>query len=975
MSVRPNVPERRALQGWRWWLATGLVLVGALAATVPTTGDIGLTWDEPAYRYSQLMSIQWWQRLAAAPSRGWGEVRALVEPGTLLYYWPYARHGINFHPPLAGQLDLLTYVLFGKWVKDIPARRLASVFEYALAIALGFGFLARRYGAWVGGVAAGALLFMPRVYGDGHIAGTDTPGLLLWPATALAFWKGLYEPDGRRWRVAVGLLVGLGFVEKMAAVLVLLPLMGWLVASHAPRALRLARPETRADWIDGLATGLALAAPLLVALVEILRLAGRLPAPAYTDLFRDRPRSRLPGVILVVPSLVWVGRRMLGWVFPRHPVLGVERPALETWTSIAAFAPLVGWLGNPAWWRETMPRLAHYYLLNTGREGALPDIRIYYLGQTYVFSLPWHNAWVLMAVTVPATLLAAALLGLVHALRNARRDRLPIYFVVHLVTLPVLRMLPTPAHDGVRLFLPTFFFLAAMAGWGAIDLADRLARWIPTRVTAMRSVLALLVLAPAAWQLIQVHPYELSYYNELIGGPRGAWRRGFELAYWWDAFNDRTLAALNDRLPHAAVLEMFNERTDTLTTFEELQSLGALRSDIRLRIRDPNVFPYVWLLTQDSKASPLTRLFFVMRPWYAVRPRQLGGLRVATVDNPVAASRAWALWLLAGGRDARRVAGKGPSSPLAPPTAGEAVFEWARADPGALRAAARAVAGGTPDPDDAGVRRLQAILRRYDQPGEPGGRFSERLFSARPQALAEAVEILILRGEAVHAVLTRFGYTDPDDIGGYLDSSVPSSVPVPHDDAAGIIDSDAIEAGPAGARLVGGRFRGDLEGPEEGGRLRNQGSDGIDGEGTDDVGTVGLVSRRSVAGGHAPHPVGLPLKIDGLAKVFPQLGFVEEAERKIVHEKRQIVSNLSRRVGEPEEPVNQDSLRIAVPDIRQEFRFLSSPVQAVADVAAAAHPLDVDCRLDAGDPLHQRGVFQLPGGTLGAADEEGRINR
>ena len=106
LSDRPG--ER--LDGRRWWLATGLVLAAALLATVPTTGDIGLTWDEPAYRYSQLVSIQWWERLAAAPARGWDEVRALFEPDALLYYWPYGRHGINFHPPLAGQLDLLTYV-------------------------------------------------------------------------------------------------------------------------------------------------------------------------------------------------------------------------------------------------------------------------------------------------------------------------------------------------------------------------------------------------------------------------------------------------------------------------------------------------------------------------------------------------------------------------------------------------------------------------------------------------------------------------------------------------------------------------------------------------------------------------------------------------------------------------------------------------------------------------------------------------
>src|SRR6185312_10961117 len=98
-------------------------------------------------------------------------------------------------------------------------------------IALGFGFLTRRYGPWVGGIMAGALLCMPRVYGHGHIAGTDTPGLLLWPATALAFWKGLYEPGAGRWRVLVGVLLGLAFVEKMAAILVLLPILGWLVTS------------------------------------------------------------------------------------------------------------------------------------------------------------------------------------------------------------------------------------------------------------------------------------------------------------------------------------------------------------------------------------------------------------------------------------------------------------------------------------------------------------------------------------------------------------------------------------------------------------------------------------------------------------------------------------------------------------------------------------------------------------------------
>src|SRR5208337_4236188 len=54
--------------------------------------------------------------------------------GNAPYYWPYARYGINFHPPLAGQLNLATHALFGSWMKDIPARRMASVIEFALTI-------------------------------------------------------------------------------------------------------------------------------------------------------------------------------------------------------------------------------------------------------------------------------------------------------------------------------------------------------------------------------------------------------------------------------------------------------------------------------------------------------------------------------------------------------------------------------------------------------------------------------------------------------------------------------------------------------------------------------------------------------------------------------------------------------------------------------------------------------------------------
>jgi hypothetical protein len=756
-------------------------LILTLAALVPTVGDFGLTWDEPAYRHSQVMSAQWWEQLGRA--RTIDDLQKLFDPLTLLYYWPYGRFGVNFHPPLAGQLNLATYAVFGNWMKDVPARRMASVIEFGLTITMGFHFLARRYGVWVGLVAAGSLLTMPRLHGQAHLIDTDIPGLLLWVATALAFWKGVTEPQARRWRVAVGILLGLCFVEKLSAVMVLVPLLAWLLAGHLRRAF--GRAASRLDWIDAILTTGVMVAPLVLAFQQIQILQQRFPPPISTDLFVDRPASDWTGVLLAVPLGIWLIRRLLGRLFPRSGLWGTERPALETWTAILAFAPFVAWLGNPAWWRETLPRLAHYYTLSNQRRGALPDIQIIYFGQVYEYSLPWQNAWVLMGITVPAAILGAAVLGLLWAFKRIHRDKLPLYFLIHLTTLPVIRMFDTPAHDGVRLFLPAFYFLAAFAGWGTIWLADGLARKARARVGLMRLVASGIVVGSAAGALIGVHPYELSYYNELIGGPRGAWERGFELSYWYDAFNGPVMRELNVRLPQGAEVDFLNHKSNTIT-FQELQTLGALRRDIRLIARQTDRFPYVWLLTQDSKASAFTRLLFAMRPWFASEPRQLGRARVASVIDPISVSRAWALqalldapaerdfepaapgWVRRNAPWLARLWGDGliRSRPLA---VNQEAFDWARSDPDGLLAAARYIAAKRPLERGTNARRLMELLTSEPNPKGLRHYYALELLHARPEALVEAVEILIARPDETARVLLHYGYTDPNTIGGYLD--------------------------------------------------------------------------------------------------------------------------------------------------------------------------------------------------------------
>ncbi|WP_165072504.1 ArnT family glycosyltransferase [Paludisphaera rhizosphaerae] len=785
-SLKSETPTETPAETRRWPLAaTVAVFIGALAVLVPTTGDFGVTWDEPAYRYSQSISAQWWRQWASV--RSWGDVEAQLDADALLYYWPYARFGINFHPPLAGQLSLAASAATGTVMKDYPSRRMASVIEFALTIAIGCHFLARRYGSLVGLTMAGALLFMPRVHGQAHLLDTDIPGLFIWACTALAFWKGLNEPDSRRWRVLVGVLMGLAFLEKMAAVAVLLPLLVWLFASRLPIAFT--KRAGKGAWIDAAVTLFPMLIPLGVAFVEIQLLQRRLPPPSQTDLFfqaTPKPAVFIPGAILAIPLIVWGLRRLLGRLRSKSPIWGVERPGLETFASILAFAPVVGWLGNPAWWRETIVRMTHYYTLSNDRQGALPDILILYAGQIYKFSLPWHNGWVLAAITVPLTILLAGIVGVVWGLRGWRTDRLPLYFLLHMLTLPALRMLHTPAHDGVRLLLPTFFFLAGFAGWGVAWMGAAVAR----RVRWGGVLTAAAVLLPALVSLVSIHPYELSYYNILVGGTPGAWRRGFEMTYWYDAFTPAVIRDLNEKLPTGAELDYLSDKTDTsMQVFSDLQALGHLRPDIVLGRRARERFPYVILLSQDSKATAFTRLLFVTKPWYASEPAQIGGLRILTIADPVAVSRAWALNLLLDAPAEHR-----PPPPTAPGWVhdlapflkrfwGEGlqlddplgvntkVLEWARNDPEGLKAAARKLIDGKDGEKDQGVARLSRLLVPVTNgvPSPLRTELLEQLRAARPEGLIEAVEIVTAHPDAVAEVITRYPYTDPASLGGYLD--------------------------------------------------------------------------------------------------------------------------------------------------------------------------------------------------------------
>ncbi|HNW93270.1 MAG TPA: glycosyltransferase family 39 protein [bacterium] len=207
-----------ALRAADWLRVAVAVALGlaAFAAVLVTTPDYGLTWDEGKFldtgeRY------RWWLHgvatgtfspLAAAP---------------LQYAWLHTWD----HPPLSRLLSVVTLQLTGNRLGVIGAQRLRSVLLLAVTVATGTWWLARRYSLLAGLAGGWAMLCLPRLFGDAHLATTDMPLACFWLLTALAFHHE-WEHRRRPWLTTAGLAAML--LTKHSAILILLAFVPFIAA-------------------------------------------------------------------------------------------------------------------------------------------------------------------------------------------------------------------------------------------------------------------------------------------------------------------------------------------------------------------------------------------------------------------------------------------------------------------------------------------------------------------------------------------------------------------------------------------------------------------------------------------------------------------------------------------------------------------------------------------------------------------------
>ncbi len=288
--------------------------------------------------------------------------------------------------------------------------------------------------------------------------------------------------------------------------------------------------------------------------------------------------------------------------------LSERAPVVRSLAALVLIPPAVFFIGWPWLWRHPFSRTWDYLTWASAHE----QHPVYYMGKTWICP-PWHYAFVLTAVTIPLVVLIPMLVGIFRLPRTTNRSAATFLLLNALVPIAVIAFLSSCAYDGERLWLPAFPFLCALSAVGVRELY-RLAERVKAQA-AFVAVYGALFAASICFSVVRYHPYEASYFNEIVGGVDGAAARGFETEYW--------------EAPYLEVLPWLNAHSESTfwipidsRMISIYQIAGRLTPALQGAVR-ANA-DYLVLLIRQGMINPdpeLWEIYTHQKPVYAVKVR------------------------------------------------------------------------------------------------------------------------------------------------------------------------------------------------------------------------------------------------------------------------------------------------------------------------------------------------------------------
>jgi hypothetical protein len=558
-----------------------LLAIGLLAGML-VYNDYGLSWDEPLF-YDYSVAI-----------RSAYSIQARMSPRFNLEnaYGPSADHKaygpayLLIAQTVVNGLDLLLSAsLADLW-------HLVNFLTFVIGSLLLYALCRRWVSPWAAFGAALLFLTQPVLWGHGFINPKDMPFLVFFLATMLTGLRMVDvlsagevppplapEDAARRWLRTRRCWQILGLVLAGVAMVAVLFFAQWntLLSNLIQQAYH-ASPESLLGWI------FARMAPN----------AGKVPVEAYIHkalIWLNRLELGLVflaglAALPVILLTFWLSgvRRLLGWLesclgaLPTWPALCVKSLPARCWlipalgaglvlgllTSIRILGPLAGLLVGlvfflrverrplagllvyilagglvclatwPYLWESPIGRFLEVLRMMSNNPQIIP---VLFNGIVYQSDkLPASYLPVMLGITLTEPVWLLFLGGLGVVIWRAFHKRLEwraLLAVLLWFLLPFVYVLlrHPPMYDGYRHFLfilpPVFVFIALAFQ----EIFERLRRpWA-------NGLLLAGVFLPGIIALVALHPYQYTYYNTLVGGTGGAFRR-YETDYWLTCYRE-----------------------------------------------------------------------------------------------------------------------------------------------------------------------------------------------------------------------------------------------------------------------------------------------------------------------------------------------------------------------------------------------------------------------------------------------------
>ncbi|TXC76589.1 hypothetical protein FRC91_07610 [Bradymonadales bacterium TMQ1] len=519
------------------WLIALLIFAGSVALLLATP-QMGFTRDEGFYFHAASQYIGWFEDL-------WknfhtGELAISFTQANIDRHWSYNPE----HPVLMKAAFALSHKIFYEllgWMGPSTALRFPTMLTAGWLLSGVYLFGRQLGGRLAGLVGVGALFLQPRFFFHAHLACFDVAVAAMNFWVVYAYWRSL---QSRGWAVTTGLLFGLALSTKLNAFFLPITLvMHWLLS-------RAGEFRLVGSWRNG---GL-----------------------------------RIPKIPAAFWAMLTLGPILFYALWPRH-------------------------------WFDTFARIRWYMNFHLKHEHYF----VYYFGENLQNPpFPASYPWVMTLVTVPATILVAFALGCFVWMRHyggratldawkaaLKARRLPssvdprgtgLLFIIHMIfPIALIARAETPIFGGTKHWMPAMPFLAIIAGVAVAFLTRQLTTMLSARnvsgqgssslsapsrgatspfiYAAFGLLLGGATLAPAALATHTNHPFGTSYYNELIGGHRGAADAKMFRQFWGYA-SRQGLPWLNDHAEEGGRVWIHNVVN---TAWRMYQTEDLARDDLR----------------------------------------------------------------------------------------------------------------------------------------------------------------------------------------------------------------------------------------------------------------------------------------------------------------------------------------------------------------------------------------------------------